>query len=153
MKVFLGGTVPGYPWRKDAIKYFEKSNIDYFNPVVDDWNDAAYDEEERQKWTQCNVHLYVITPFQEGFYSFAEIIDSAHLAKQRGDIVTIYSFFKEFYGMSFNDKQIKSLEAIGKTVKRIGGTWFDKLDGTEEGWQELNARFTLTQTILKMKKN
>lgn len=38
MKVFLGGTVNGSKWR-DVMK--EKLIIDYFDPVVDDWNDAA----------------------------------------------------------------------------------------------------------------
>lgn len=39
MKVFLGGTVNGSKWRT-IVK--EQLNIDYFDPVVEDWTDAAY---------------------------------------------------------------------------------------------------------------
>ena len=42
MKVFLGGTVNGSKWRT-VVK--EKLAIDYFDPVVKDWNDAAYERE------------------------------------------------------------------------------------------------------------
>lgn len=45
-KVFLGGTCNESDWRDSFIK---KLKIDYFNPVVKDWNDEAYKEELKQK--------------------------------------------------------------------------------------------------------
>lgn len=41
-KVFLGGTVNGSDWRDKLIKILD---IDYFNPVVDDWTEDDYKEE------------------------------------------------------------------------------------------------------------
>ena len=41
-KVFLGGTVNGSKWRS---RFKEELMIDYFDPVVDDWNEAAYERE------------------------------------------------------------------------------------------------------------
>ena len=38
MKVFLGGTCNESKWRDDLIKLLK---IDYFNPVVKDWNSAV----------------------------------------------------------------------------------------------------------------
>lgn len=41
-KVFLGGTTNNTNWRDDLIK---KLKIEYFNPVVDDWNEEAQERE------------------------------------------------------------------------------------------------------------
>jgi len=38
MRVFLGGTCNKSTWRQRLIKLLK---IDYFNPVVDDWNEEA----------------------------------------------------------------------------------------------------------------
>ena len=43
-KVFLGGTCNESTWRDKLIKMLE---IDYFNPVVDDWTEECYQEELR----------------------------------------------------------------------------------------------------------
>lgn len=41
MEVFLGGTcASGTNWRE---KLIPKLDIEYFNPVVDDWDDEAYE--------------------------------------------------------------------------------------------------------------
>lgn len=141
MKVFLGGTVPGYPWRKDLIKKLEEAGIEYFDPVVDDWDDAAYDEEERQKWTQCDVHLYIITPAQQGFYSLAEAVDSAWMTTQRNDIVTVYGFLKELDGEEFDERKVKSLIAIGKMIKRIGGLWMNTFHESDQPFEDLVDAF------------
>ena len=45
-KVFLGGTCNESTWRDKLIAMLE---IDYFNPVVDDWTEECYQEELRQR--------------------------------------------------------------------------------------------------------
>ena len=37
-KVFLGGTCNGSKWRNELIPSL---NVDYFDPVVEDWNEEA----------------------------------------------------------------------------------------------------------------
>ena len=68
-KVFLGGTCNESTWRDKLIKMLE---IDYFNPVVDDWTEECYQEELRQRKI-CDYCLYVITPRMKGVYSIAEV--------------------------------------------------------------------------------
>lgn len=49
-------------WRKEVIiPILEGLNINYFNPVVDDWTEESKEVEEEQK-IECDVHLYIITP-------------------------------------------------------------------------------------------
>ena len=75
MEVFLGGTTAeGTTWREELIPMLE---IDYFNPVVDDWNDEAY-EKELEKRETCDYVLYVISPLMEGTYSVAEVVDDSN---------------------------------------------------------------------------
>ena len=115
-KVFLGGTNKS-TWRDDLI---EKLDIDYFNPIVDDWTEECIREEERQKWSECNIHLYVFTPEQYGFYSFTELVDSLYKTN------TIYVFSE-----GFDEAKIKSLNAIGQKVKEWHGMWIsDNDDGS-----------------------
>lgn len=49
IKVFLGGTCNDSNWRDVIMPMLLKRGIEYFNPVVDDWNDECQAEEERQK--------------------------------------------------------------------------------------------------------
>lgn len=108
-KVFLGGTCPGYDWRSDLISLLK---IDYFNPVVDDWNEEAYQKElhEREVDDFC---LYVITNGMEGYYSIAEVVDDSNKRPEK----TVLCILKD----GFNKKQIKSFEAIEKMVAKNGG--------------------------------
>ena len=45
-KVFLGGTTNESNWRKELIELLK---IDFYNPVVPDWNEKARVEESQQK--------------------------------------------------------------------------------------------------------
>ena len=83
-KVFLGGTVNGSDWRD---KLIEKLEIDYFNPVVDDWTEDDYKEELKQR-KNCDFCLYVLTPKMKGVYSVAEVIQDSNLRPEK----TIYAF-------------------------------------------------------------
>ena len=74
MKVFLGGTCNDSKWRDKLIPMLK---INYFNPVVEDWNEEAR-EQERQERKICDFCLYVITPALAGVYSIAEVVDDSN---------------------------------------------------------------------------
>jgi len=74
IKVFLGGTANKSNWRDYIIP---KLKINYFNPIVDDWNEAAYKKELYER-EHCDFCIYVITPKMTGVYSIAEVIDDSN---------------------------------------------------------------------------
>lgn len=103
MKIFLGGTCNGDDWRKDyIIPILEKNNIDYFNPLVDDWTPECIEEENRQK-EECDIHLYIITSNMTGVYSIAEVFDSLYAYNKP----VIFLIQRD----DFDSGQIKSLSA------------------------------------------
>ena len=53
-KVFLGGTCNKSKWRDELIDLLK---IDYFNPVVDDWNEEAQKEEKKHCVALCQAQL------------------------------------------------------------------------------------------------
>lgn len=116
MKVFLGGTCNGPDYRASLIS---KLNIKYFNPVVDDWNEEAYQEELRER-ESCDYCLYYITPSLAGVYSIAEVIDDSNKRPEK----TVF-YFEEFPD---NPKMNKSLVAVGKMVLLNGGMYFSDYD-------------------------
>lgn len=111
-KVFLGGTCGKSTWRDELIPLLE---IDYFNPVVDDWNEEAYQKELYER-EHCDYVLYVITKDMEGVYSIAEVVDDSNKRPNK----TIFMFIEE----GFYKAQIKSLEAVGRMVDKNGGIWY-----------------------------
>lgn len=112
-KVFLGGTCNGSKWRDELIPHLE---IDYFNPVVDNWTPECQ-EREIQEREECDYCLYVITPKMEGFYSIAEVVDDSNKRPNK----TVFAPLISDGGLHFNEKQWKSIEAIAKIVERNGG--------------------------------
>lgn len=120
MKVFLGGTVNNSKWRETLMP---KLKIDYFNPVVEEWNDEAYQLELKERET-AEFCLYVITPKMEGFYSLAEIVEDSYKKADR----TIYCYLPKDEGRSFADEQIEQLERIGQLVQANGAVWKHSLD-------------------------
>lgn len=125
-KVFLGGTCNESRWRDELI---QKLKIDYFNPVVEDWTEECYQEELRQREI-CDYCLYVITPLMTGVYSIAEAVDDSN----KKPLKTIFCFLdRDWNGMYLEDAyyttgQIKSLDAVGRMIKRNGGEYFRDLD-------------------------
>jgi hypothetical protein len=115
-RVFLGGTCNnGTNWREKIIPFI---NIDYFNPVVSEWDDEAYRNELRER-EECDYCLYLITPKMSGVYSIAEVIDDSNKRPNK----TIFCFVLHDEGDVFNNTQIKSLNAVGKMVETNGGFW------------------------------
>lgn len=115
-KVFLGGTCNESTWRELLIKLLE---IDYFNPVVEDWTEDCMVEERRQREI-CDYCLYTITSQMTGVYSIAEVVDDSNKKPER----TIFCLLKD----GFNIGQLKSLEQVGRMIERNGGKYFTLLE-------------------------
>ena len=109
-KVFLGGTCNNSTWRDELTKCIQ---VNYFNPVVKDWDENSQAIEITQKDVFCNIHLYVITKEMTGVFSIAEVIDSVHTQNKQ----TILHVMPK----GFDARQLKSLEAVCSMVIRNGG--------------------------------
>ncbi len=123
-KVFLGGTCNGSQWRA---KIKQELNIDWFDPVVEDWTPECQEEEIRQRKT-CDYCLYTITPAMTGFYSIAEVIDDSNKRPDK----TILVVLDEDGDYSFNYSQLKSLQMVKRMVQDNGGTVWETLEGAAE---------------------
>lgn len=120
IKVFLGGTCAGNTeWRKELI---EQLDIDYFNPVVEDWTPACMEEEVKQR-NICDFVLYTITPSMEGVYSIAEVVEDSNKQPHK----TIFCVLESYEGQVFSLGQMKSLRQVGKLVSDNGGMVLYKL--------------------------
>jgi len=117
MRVFLGGTCNDSTWRDELIPMLK---IDYFNPVVEEWTEEAYEEELRER-ESCDFCLYVITPEMKGVYSIAEVIDDSNKRPEK----TIFCF-GDYGELEFDSDQHKSLTKVGKMVQTNGGQYFTK---------------------------
>ena len=117
-KVFLGGTCNETTWRDELIHMLE---IDYFDPVVDDWTPECMAEEIRQR-KLCDYSLYVITPAMTGVYSIAEVVDDSNKRPEK----TIFCVLNADGG-AFSDGQMRSLDSVGKMVERNGSTFSTSL--------------------------
>ena len=129
MKVFLGGTCNESNWRNLIIPQLE---VDFFNPVVNDWTLDCMEEEIRQRAT-CEIILYTITPKMTGTYSIAEVIDDSNKRPNK----TIFVRLREDGGLRFDDGQWKSLGAVAQMVERNGGAVFSDLKSAA---LDINAR-------------
>ena len=116
-RIFLGGTCGNSNWRNTLIAVFNQ--IDYFNPVVDDWTSECKAIEIDEKENKCNIHLYVITNEMKGVFSIAEVIDSVHNKSKRTILHVIPT--------GFDDVQLRSLKAVVDLVNSRGGiAYIDK---------------------------
>ena len=122
-KVFLGGTCENTTWREDLIKLLK---IDYFNPVVKNWNETYQIEEERQKDIECDLQLYVITPEMKGFYTFSEVVEAAINIGERCIFCVLDSENR------FDNKKKKSLDAIIKLIKKYNAKYYNNLNDVAE---------------------
>lgn len=112
-RVFLGGTCAETSWRGELIKQLK--NIDYFNPVVEDWTEADFERELKERET-CDYILYFLTPKMSGFYSIAEVVDDSHKRPEK----TIFGFIIEDDGEKFTADQLKSMKALVKMLTKNG---------------------------------
>ena len=124
-KVFLGGTCNESTWRDRLIPMLK---IDYFNPVVDDWNEEAYQRELVER-RDCDFCLYVITPRMTGVYSIAEVVDDSNKRPEKTILCVLPYGESTDEGDSkfFTIAQMKSLGKVGEMVEKNGGKVFGTL--------------------------
>ena len=113
-KVFLGGTCANSTWREELKPLLE---IEYFDPVVDDWTPECQAEEERQK-KLCDYSLYVISPEMVGVYSIAEVVNDS-IKRDVGKTVFCVLGGVDYWGTP----QFKSLHAVADMVVRNGAQY------------------------------
>lgn len=138
-KVFLGGTCNGSNWRDRLIPMLD---IDYFNPVVDNWTEECYQEELKQR-EECDYCLYTITSKMKGVYSIAEVVDDSNKRPEK----TIFCLLtdaevelkdseekNEVYlsVLSFDRGELISLDRVGQMVERNGGKYLRSLESVAE---------------------
>ena len=111
-KVFLGGTCNDSTWRDTFVKYLE---VDWFNPVVDDWTEEDYLRELEER-KSCSICLYALTPKMRGIYSVAELVDDSNKRSDK----TVFLLLDEDDGESFDGHMKNSLDATCKMVKANG---------------------------------
>ena len=118
-KVFLGGTCNESTWRN---RFIIMLDVDYFNPVVDDWTEDCMKREleERQN---CDICLYTITPKMTGVYSIAEVVDDSNKRPNK----TILIVLRDDGNQRFTEGQWRSLMSVARMVKANGGEVFDNL--------------------------
>jgi hypothetical protein len=120
MKVFLGGTCNESIWRQILINILE---IDYFNPVVDDWNEAAQQQELYER-EHCDFVLYFITPKMTGVYAIAEAVDDSNKRPEK----TIFGYLRCDEGQIFDEGQLQSIRAVAKLIENNGAQVFYDLE-------------------------
>ena len=125
-KVFLGGTCNDSKWREDIlIPMLEEAGIDYYNPVVKDWNEQVQQQEIYEREQGSDYALYVLSPLMTGYFSIAEVVEDSIKRPEKTifHVMVTDSTKNEYYSASFTKQQAKSLDAVGKMVERNGGTW------------------------------
>lgn len=113
-KVFLGGTCSTSTWRDEIIPKLE---IDYFNPVVEDWNAESRANEIRER-KECDIVLYVLTPQMTGVYAIAEAVDDSNKRPEK----TLFCYLQKHREEAFTKGQNLSLEAVKNLVDANGAT-------------------------------
>jgi len=114
LTLFLGGTVGKSKWRDDLIPLLEHEKLEYFNPVVDDWDESAREKEYIVKNSPTTVEAYVITKDMKGVFSIAEAVDASNKKPDQ----TIFMIDRE----GFNEHQLKSLDATLELIQKNGAS-------------------------------
>ena len=106
--------------------------VDYFNPVVEDWTLECQAEEQRQKETS-DIELYVITSTSTGVYSAAEMVEAAIKRGPARAVVALLSD-DEMLGWTrtrlspfpaWDEGQRRSWAAVCRRVEANGGIWIE----------------------------
>ena len=134
--VFLGGTCADSKWRERFIPMLE--SVPYFNPVVENWTEECITIEDEAKEI-AKVLLFVITPFQLGFYSIAELTVAAMEGKK--DVVLVFSEENE---ITFKEHQVKSNNAIIKLLTEK--TKVNVFNSMEDAANYINGKYSMSAT-------
>lgn len=120
--VGLFGTCNNSLWRDYFLILLDKEKFDWFNPVVENWNEEAQINEEFHK-DNDEVIVFVITPKMKGVYSIAEVVDLSYRKKSSQNLFFCFlTHEKDESGitLSFDESQIKSLRAVKNLLERNG---------------------------------
>lgn len=128
--VFMGGTCPGPKWR-DRLTAQVQQAFRWYNPVVTEWTAKAQELEIAVR-KEADILLYVLNPYQEGFYSLIEATEDAIRSEKK----VVIGIIPTYEDKSFNDKQWNSLIAAKAVWERHGAVvkvsmeelvdWFSK---------------------------
>jgi hypothetical protein len=109
--------------------------INYFNPVVSDWNEEARERELRER-EECDFCLYCITPRMTGVYAISEVTDDSNKRPEK----TIFVLLEEDDqdpDIRWKESSWGSLQAVVKLIRGNGAMVFFCLDEAAD-W--LNAQ-------------
>ena len=120
--VFLGGTCADSTWRDELIPMLGE-NIEYYNPVVPDWNEEAREREKMHR-KEDDICLYTITPEGTGFYSFVEVTDDSNKRPAR----TVLCLLMEANGKRFEGHMEKCALQTAALVSDNGATVVTSLE-------------------------
>lgn len=115
---FLGGTCNNSTWRQELISQLSE-NVDFFNPVVDDWTPECQEREDHAR-EEAKYVLFVITSQMTGVFSIAEVVDCSNKRPES----TLFCVILD----GFDKAQAKSLKAVSKMVERNGAKVFDTVE-------------------------
>lgn len=115
--VFLGGTCAGPSWRDAVIPRLAYYGMGFFNPVTEEWDHSSQALERLVRRT-CDWDLYVLTPYMEGVYSVAEVVDDSNKQPEKTILVISHA------GKGFSAKMDRSLDAVTRMVRANGAAVF-----------------------------
>lgn len=118
-EVFLGGTCNDSQWREELKPLL---TVDYFDPVVKEWNEEAQAKEIEKRQT-CDYVLYTLTPRMVGVYAVAEVVDDSNKRPDK----TLLCVLSTDGEKTFDQMQQKSLKAVSRLVASNGCAVFDDL--------------------------
>lgn len=90
IKVFMGGTCNESTWRDHMMIYLHDDGLEWFNPVVDDWDEEAQANELRERKV-CDFCLYTITPKMTRSHAIAEVVDDSNKRPEKTVFVLLRS--------------------------------------------------------------
>lgn len=109
VKVFEGGTCNGSEWRNWLNGRLD--NVEFFNPVVSDWNEEAQ-KREIQERQDCDYVLYTLTSKMTGVYSIAEVTEDSVKRPEK----TLFCISN--HDGEFEEGMKKSLKAVARMVMK-----------------------------------
>ena len=124
MKVFLGGTCSGWPWRNILQPLLK---CEYYNPIVKNWSESDRLREVQERETADYV-LYGITNGIRGVYSIAEVVDDSN---KRPDKTIFLNLYRENASKD-GKKMAHSLKAVEKLLISNGARVFYSIDEVVE---------------------
>lgn len=117
--VFLGGTCGKNDWRLDFIKQLVTLGVNkdcLFNPVVDDWNDEAQQNEERVKREADYLFFYIGDSYTgEGLSAYSMV--EATMALYESEYETLATTVIVFDISGFTGAPLKSLNQTAKVLR------------------------------------